>query len=85
MNCEHNIKSVCAACLCCRECQKKESVNPEQMQDGKRYRIVFENNCRVMTGAFGPEPFVTVSDSGETLDYSFLEGATRIEEIGGES
>jgi len=98
----HDERFRCSSCLCCSicECTKtgfncgkdhKKSVSPAQMQDGKRYRVIFEGV------AWRSETHKTVqlmaerdwrdtgkNEMGLLIENCDMEDATRIEEIGGE-
>lgn len=55
------------------------SITPDQMQDGKRYRVVFEGT------KYDHALLTEIGEEMRALPMQLLPGASRIEEIGGDS
>jgi len=63
-------------------------VGPEQMQDGKRYRVVLEGTCHYAnyrSHNVNEKTAALMSPAGLIAETWVLEAATSIEEIGGDS
>lgn len=97
----HDEQFRCSRCLCCSICEctetgfncgkdRKKSVSPADMQDGKRYRVVFD-------GIYHQFHLGSPDNTGELISFDPAVGdttivclddlleATHIVEIGGDS
>jgi len=63
------------------------TVTPEDIQDGKRYRVTVDGEGSIYTDDTGRRKFLVLSygESPEEMNMFELENVTRIEKIGGDS